>query len=194
MSNLTERAITQAFVELLNEYPLDKITVRQIAQKCGISRNTFYYHYHDIYDLLEQLFASEEERLLAGIDNIVTLQQTFTEATMFVRQNQRAIFHIYNSIGRDTLSSYLYNSARICMRNYILHQCEGVSPSEQDLNDLIFLYASMLEGAVINIMREGALRDTEALISNAIRMLEGTVRLALENSCTKEAVQRETSD
>ena len=44
----TEKAIMHAFLELLNNYPLDKITVKDIVIVCGISRNTFYYHYQDI--------------------------------------------------------------------------------------------------------------------------------------------------
>ena len=70
MSNLTEKAIQEAFVKLLNERPLDKITVREIAGECGINRNTFYYHYHDIYDLLESLLHLEEKRIVANVATI----------------------------------------------------------------------------------------------------------------------------
>lgn len=185
MSHLTEKAITETFMRLLNDRPLDKITVREIARECGINRNTFYYHFHDIYDLLEKLFISEEQNLLAEIENVQTLQQSFEEATRFVLENRRAIHHVYTSINHDVLTSYLYSASEICMRSYIQNQCAGLNPSETDFNDIVFLYASMLEGAVINIMREGLTRDVEAFIANAIRMLEGTVRLALENSCTR---------
>ncbi len=185
MSHLTEKAIQEAFVKLLNERPLDKITVREIAGECGINRNTFYYHYHDMYDLLETLFVLEEQRIVANVDTIQTLQQSFEESMRFVLVNRQAVYHVFNSVSRDVLTSYLYNAAEICMRGYIENQCEGLDLDEKDLNDLVFLYASMLEGAVINIMREGLTRDVEDLIANAIRMLEGTVRMALENSCRR---------
>ncbi|MBR0379026.1 MAG: TetR family transcriptional regulator, partial [Mogibacterium sp.] len=42
-SNITERAIHEAFVELLSKKALDRITVRDITEQAGISRNTFYY-------------------------------------------------------------------------------------------------------------------------------------------------------
>ena len=54
----TEKTIMDAFLTLLNQYPLDKICVKDIVSACGISRNTFYYHYQDIYDLLRATFAS----------------------------------------------------------------------------------------------------------------------------------------
>ena len=181
MSHLTEKAIQETFIRLLSEQPLDKITVRQIAQECGISRNTFYYHYHDVYDLLEKLFAVEEQRMLADLQDISTMRQGLVEATRFALENRRAVYNIYNSMSRDVLSRYLYNSAAIYMRRYVLSQCDGEVPSEKDLDDLVFLLASMVEGAIINIMREGLTRDVEHLIDNATRLLDGMVRLALEN-------------
>ena len=182
MSNLTEKAIQETFMKFLNERPLDKITVREITDACGISRNTFYYHYHDIYDLLEKLFAVEEERMLADMQDIATMRQGFNEAMRFANENRRAIYHVYNSISRDMLTSYLYNSASIYIRKYVVGQCDKDNmPSERDLNDLVFLYASMIEGIIINVMREGLTRDVEALINNATRILDGTVRLALDN-------------
>ena len=181
MSHLTEQAIQAAFIRLLNERPLDKITVREIADECGINRNTFYYHYHDIYDLLDKLFAIEEERMLSNMEDVSTLKQGFIMATQFALDNKRAIYHVYNSVSRDVLTGYLYNSSAIAMRRYVLGQCGDDIPDQRDLDDLVFLLASMIEGAVINIMREGLTRDAEALVDNAIRLLDGFVHLALEN-------------
>ena len=184
MSHLTEQAIQQAFINMLAERPLDKITVREIAQTCGISRNTFYYHYHDVYDLLDKMFAVEEERMLADMQGIATMKQGLVEATRFAVENRRAIYHIYSSVSRDMLSRYLYKSASIYMRRYIVGQDEATELTEEELDDLVFLLASMVEGAVINIMREGLSLRVEDLIENATRLLDGTVKLAIEN-CRK---------
>ena len=181
MSHLTEQALQAAFIGLLNERPLDKITVRDITDACGVSRNTFYYHYHDVYDLLEEMFAKEEERMLSDLRDVSTMREGFTEATRFAMENRQAIYHIYNSMSRDMLTRYLYSSAAIYMRRYVTGQIGERDVSEQDLADLVFLLASMLEGAIINIMREGLSRDVEGLIDNATRLLDGTVKLALDN-------------
>ena len=44
MAQFTKRAIVESFIRLLNEKPLDKITVKEILDYCGINRNTIYYH------------------------------------------------------------------------------------------------------------------------------------------------------
>ena len=55
MSNLMKQAIKTSFLKLLDERPLTRITVLDIAADCGINRNSFYYHYHDIPALIEEI-------------------------------------------------------------------------------------------------------------------------------------------
>ncbi len=59
MSDLTKRAIKTSFLKLLNAKMLDKITVKDIVEDCGINRNTFYYHFEDVYALLQEIFEDE---------------------------------------------------------------------------------------------------------------------------------------
>lgn len=53
MSQITKRAMEASLKKLLLEKPLDKITINDITTDCGINRMTFYYHFKDIYDLVE---------------------------------------------------------------------------------------------------------------------------------------------
>ena len=64
MSQFTKKAIVETFLELLKEHSLDKITVKDIVEKCGINRNTFYYYYQDIYDLIDDVFDIETKKVL----------------------------------------------------------------------------------------------------------------------------------
>ena len=64
MSNLTKQAIKNSFLKLLDERPLTRISVRDIAQDCGINRNSFYYHYHDIPEVMEEIFRDRTDALI----------------------------------------------------------------------------------------------------------------------------------
>ena len=61
MSQTTKRALEASLKHLLAKKPLDKITINDIAEDCGISRMTFYYHFKDIYDLIGELHRSISE-------------------------------------------------------------------------------------------------------------------------------------
>ena len=52
MSGFTKEIIAKTFTELLDEKPMSKITVKDIVERCGVNRNTFYYHFKDIPDVV----------------------------------------------------------------------------------------------------------------------------------------------
>ena len=85
MANFTKQAIETAFLQLLNEKPLNKISVRDIVEKCGINRNSFYYHFQDIYevlelicryDLVDQIAYREEESFAHWMERLMEIVET----------------------------------------------------------------------------------------------------------------------
>ena len=76
MSDITKHALEASLKHLLLKKPLNKITIRDIAEDCGISRMTFYYHFKDIYDLVEWTCTEEASKALAGNITYNTWQQT----------------------------------------------------------------------------------------------------------------------
>lgn len=64
----TQQSLKDAFIKLYQEYPLEKITVKEITSKAGFTRSTFYLYYEDVYNLLEEI----ENELLEAVDRIST--------------------------------------------------------------------------------------------------------------------------
>ena len=58
----TKEALAKAFAELLEKRSIDKVTVKDIVAACGVNRQTFYYHFRDIYDLMEWALTAEIEK------------------------------------------------------------------------------------------------------------------------------------
>ena len=75
MPNFTKQAIKSAFMKLLNEQPLNKISVRSIVEECGINRNSFYYHFQDIPSLIEEIVMEEIDTLIAKYPTINSLDE-----------------------------------------------------------------------------------------------------------------------
>lgn len=64
MSEVTKKALEQSLKNLLLKKPLTKITINDITEDCGINRMTFYYHFKDIYDLVEWSCLEDQEKRL----------------------------------------------------------------------------------------------------------------------------------
>ncbi|MDO5459131.1 MAG: TetR family transcriptional regulator, partial [Eubacteriales bacterium] len=64
MANGTKEALADALRQMMKVKPIDKITVKDIVEVCGVNRQTFYYHFDDVDDLLEWVFEDDAERVL----------------------------------------------------------------------------------------------------------------------------------
>ena len=106
MALYTHKAIMRAFGEMLEEMPFDKITVTALVKRCDISSNTFYYHYRDIYDLLDAWFHLE----LGRFTGESTDWHTSTKAVMRECQAHPAkIYHVFNALSRDRMEQYVFS-------------------------------------------------------------------------------------
>lgn len=94
MSELTKRAIQESFKKLLSNQPLDKITVKNITDDCGVNRNTFYYHYSDIYQLLEEIFLTEAQKSVEKMEVGQSWEEGLKTGLCFVKENKLSLIHI----------------------------------------------------------------------------------------------------
>ena len=93
ISNQTKRKMAESLKKFMAKKPFDKITVRDILEDCDISRQTFYYHFEDMYDLLTWLFETELIALLQESENVLTWDEGILLVLRYVEQN-RAVCQI----------------------------------------------------------------------------------------------------
>ena len=119
MPNFTKQAIKSAFMKLLNEQPLNKISVRSIVEECGINRNSFYYHYQDIPALIESIVKEEIDALVTAYPTIASLDECVDVALRFAIENKRAVLHIYHSVNRGIYEQYCMKLCEYVVTTYL---------------------------------------------------------------------------
>ena len=119
MANFTKQAIETAFLQLLNEKPLNKISVRDIVEKCGINRNSFYYHFQDIPSLIAEIITAYTDRLIEEYPTISTLDECCEMAFRYALQNRSAVMHIYHSVNRDLFEESAMRLCEYAVTTYI---------------------------------------------------------------------------
>ena len=83
----TKNAIREEFIRQLNEKPLSKITVKSIVDECQINRNTFYYHYSDVYAVLEEIFEEELSKGVKEYNDTSSWEEAFLRSSNFAFEN-----------------------------------------------------------------------------------------------------------
>lgn len=182
MLQLTKKAIIESFVKLLNERTLDKIKVKDIAEECGINRNTFYYHFEDIHALMEELLRLETERVLLRDTEEGSWEEAFIQAAEFALQNKRAVYHIYNSAGRDIVKRYLNAMAEDVMTHFVERIAQGIAAGEEDKKLVVRLYRAALVGMIEDWLEAGMKYDVERIIRRVGLLFEGNISRSLERS------------
>lgn len=185
MAQFTKKAIIQTFLELLQHKSLDKITVKDIVDRCEINRNTFYYYYKDIYDLIEDIFQTEEQKLKLDHPKSDSFYQELTGRMNLILEYKPAIAHIFYSKSHDVFDKYLNTISEDFISKYVREQAKALAISEENVRLVEACYAASLRGVVVKwIQKENGIAP-DIFIRKLSILYESTIKaalLALENT------------
>lgn len=182
MPNFTKQAIMDTFLRLLDQKPLDRITVREIITECQISRNTFYYHFGDIYALLDALLHQDAERLKERHRAGEPWDENLSRVIAYILENRRRARHVYDSLSHSLLERLFYQATEELFFEYVREAAQGLQVPEKDLQAVVYFYQSAFVGAVLDWMRRGMKDDPNIWMKRIHRLMKGNTRRMLENA------------
>ena len=180
MSQVTKRALEASLKNLLLQKPLSKITINDIAEDCGINRMTFYYHFRDIYDLIEWSCEEDASRALAGKKTYDTWQQGLLQIFEAVQDNKPFIMNVYHSVSREQVENYLYRLTYDLLAGVVEEQAAGMSVREEDKAFLATVYKYMLVGLMLDWIKGDMKADPKRIVDRLALVIHGNIREALE--------------
>ena len=165
----TKQAMYHALKKLITTKSINKITIKDITDTCGLNRQTFYYHFKDIYDLLEWSF-QEEFRF---IDSYLqkpeyTWEEIFAGSVKYISQNKYICQCIVCGLARDQLILSLHNSIYEIVRKIILHSLPQNQIPEKYLDFTARFYTYALSNYLFDWVKNGMLETPEEVIDNFI--------------------------
>ena len=188
MAQTTKRAIAASLKRILEQKPLNKITVTDIAKDCSISRHTFYYHFRDVYDLMEWTYRTEGERLLEGKRDYENWQQGMAEIFRYILDNQAMVRNALRSGSRDYLLPYLYQRTHKLLFAVVEEKSQGRSISREHKEFIADFYKNAFAGVVLDWMESGMERDPADVIADLGTLVRGQMVDAIDK-LSREAVE-----
>ena len=181
MSQITKRALAESLKKLLLEKPLDRITVSDITEDCGVSRMTFYYHFKGVYDLIEWTWLQEAERALDGQKTYDTWQQGFLQIFQLVQENRAFVMNLYHSISREQVERYLYRLTYQLLIGVVEEKSAGMSVRDEDKKFIADFYKYAFVGLMLDWIRGGMKGEPQVLIDRLSVLIRGDVEKALNH-------------
>jgi len=180
MSQITKRAIEASLKNLLRQKPLDKITIADITEDCGVNRMTFYYHFKDIYDLIEWSCVEDAARALEGKKTYDTWQQGFMQIFEAVLENKPFISSVYRSISREHVENYLYKLTYNLLIGVVNEKAVGVNVRDEDKHFIADFYKFGFVGLVLDWIKSDMKEDPRQIVNRLGTLTHGSISRALE--------------
>ena len=180
MSQITKRALAASLKKLLQEKPLDKITITDITDDCGVNRQTFYYHFQDVYDLIEWIYTSEASSALNGKKTYDTWQQGFLQIFSYAQENRAFVLATYHSVSREHLEMYLFNETYELLIGVVEEKSAGLSVRSEDKAFIAHFYKYGFVGLMLEWVRTGMRGDPAAIVERLSTLIDGDIARALK--------------
>lgn len=157
----TKHAIADAMKRLMEKTPLEEIAVGTIIAEAGVSRNTFYYHFRDKYDLVNWIFYSETEQFAQMQIKRSNWQEILYENCRYLRQNKAFYMNALRLTGQNSLQEYLTDYFTKLLSQRLLNPSVKQTPSlsEKDAAFAARFYAYALVGLMVQWSSEGMRTD-----------------------------------
>lgn len=183
MAQMTKLALAQSLKQLMAERTLDKITVKEVVARCGVNRQTFYYHFRDIYNLLDWMFENEGQEFTKKypeVNNSGDGQATIRSLCTYLQDNRTVMMNIYNSLGRELLDRYLCRETAKLLTSFLQDRADRAGVTEEQLAFLVNFYKHAFVGASLDWFQNGMPGETEQIVAKFAPILKGTFDSAIK--------------
>lgn len=164
--NLTKQYICDTFWSLLEETPYAKITVTLLVERCHINRNTFYYHFHNIPDLLTYSIHKWATTILHESFDPEKPLNTIDPFISGILARKRAFLHIYRSAEQEAFVAQLRKSIAFIHDLYFKRVAEESTMDAETVDTLTWFYRTASTGVILDWLEHDMDYDLSARIHN----------------------------
>ena len=170
----TKKMLAESLKELIRKKSFSKITVRELTQNCGLNRNTFYYHFEDINDLLKWSLEQEAIDVVKHFDLMLDYEEAIGFVLDYIVENEKFLNNIYFSVGQSELKRFFYNDFLEIISS-LINQFESqlnLSVADDFKEFLCHFYTEALAGLLTEGITNPSLINKEKMlpyISSVIR-------------------------
>ena len=180
----TKKQLAEALKKAMNHKPFSKITVSELVKACNMNRNTFYYHFEDIYDLLRWMFEQETVEVVRQFDVLKDYAQVINYTFDYIEANQYIINSAYDATGKDALRRFFrdeFHGTTLAL----IERIEERKGKKLDENYREFLCEFLIEGLsgiLIAWIKKETKRDRDTASKNLIRVITGCLESAFDET------------
>lgn len=181
MASSTKEALGSALKKMLSVKPIDKITVKDIVEQCGVNRQTFYYHFDDVYDLLEWVFEEDANRVLPQEIKYGEWRENVIIFFSYLYDNKSFVLNIFNSQNRLYLLKYFKRKLYPCVHDFAMIVAQDKTIAWSDLEFVCEFYVNVVVGIISQWLDLNMELPPEITKEKIMTVLDGSVEYMIES-------------
>ena len=179
----TEHRFAATLKQMMQEKPLDEISVLSLCKRCKVNRQTFYYHFHDMYDLLTLVYLDEK---IEDIDKVKTFKEMISCIYLYYKRNEKLIDATISSVVNDLVLDLFYGACYQAIMNFLgAYEISKVVGSQNKKNIARF-YASAYAHSIIYYLANYKNKSLEGLFNTFAFLDQLDLRLNMQNQLKYE--------
>ena len=186
--NDRKKMIMDAFWELLEEKPYNKISVRLIVERCGVNRNTFYYYFQDIPTLAEEILKNQMDLLIDRHCRLGSLEECISLMVNFFMKNKKAAMHLYRALPRDIFISHLDGLMYRLVNLYVKNISDALNIQIENQELVVRFFKCLLVGVFLDWLEQNMSYDLLKDCKVICEQQKGTGFQFLLNAAEKKKV------
>lgn len=181
MARFTQEAIIRVFLDMLHKKSLEKITVKDIVEACEINRNTFYYYYQDVYDLLDDIFRRECDSMMEAYREDSTMEEEYRRIFHMILDYRTTVLSMYRGKSQEIIEKYVNKAGDSLIRRFVQRRAAGCELKEGQMQFIVDFYKYSIIGYTMAWVQKGMPGEEEDFISQITDAFEATVSDLIQN-------------
>ncbi len=180
-SNVTKLALANSLKNLMAKRPFGRICVSDIAGDCGLTRQAFYYHFKDKYDLMNWIYETETARFIRINKDMGHCMDGLRDLCDYMRQNKTFYANALNTTGQNSFQEYLHES----IFHIVISGAGSIdnTESEEKWSFYAEAIAVIFVGLTVRWANNGMKEDPVEYIGKLRSLFDGSLFHALEKQC-----------
>lgn len=186
MSDHTKAALAESLKKVLERKPLDKITITDLTNDCGVNRQTFYYHFRDIYDLIEWMYLTKAQEAIGPNKTYNTWQEGMLDMCSIMLKSRSFVLKTYHSRVKEYLVPLLLHLSYDLLIGVVNEVAKGYRIAEEDKKFIADFYKYGYAGLITTWVDEGMEEDPHVIVDKLEYLVKGNFLEAVKRYAAAE--------
>jgi len=179
MSSDTKNVLRASLCAALHHKTIDKITIKDVVGECNLTRQTFYNHFSDIYDLVEYSASLVAQEVLENKADYDNWQEGFYQVMVLIKDNHRLAKNVYLSVYRDVMHKYIYEVIYKYIIDIVENQALGMNVDSKHKHFIAHFYSLAFIALIFEWVDNDMKEDPQEIVNELAVLVQGDFQKAL---------------